>query len=71
MSNKSTKEKAVLARINRKLAKELSSQRVRLCRENSRWLGEWGRFFITDLNSNFVVCQHVDLDDLARELAVL
>ena len=67
MSDKSMSERALVARVNRKLARELESNRVRVCREDSRWFGELGRHFMIDVNTNVVVGKHLDLNNFLCE----
>ena len=62
-------ERAVLARVNRALAKE--DEIIRICREDSRWHPELGRFYSVDLSQNVIMSKHVDLEKWARELKVM
>ena len=61
-------ERALLARVNRRLFNEMEV--VRVCRENSRWYGTLGRHYAVNLNLNTIVAQHVSLEDWAKELGV-
>lgn len=65
----SVSERAIVARINRKLAKEMQS--LRRCREDSRGFNDLGSFYILDLHRNSVEAMHVDVKKLARELDVI
>ncbi len=62
-------ERAILARINRKLAK--SEQVVKKCRTDSRWYGECGNYYAIDLRTNCIQAKHIDLEDWAKELDVI
>ncbi len=62
-------ERAVEARINRVLAKELRV--LKRCREDSRWFRDLGRHYIVDLGHNGIAGQDVDIELLGRELGVL
>jgi hypothetical protein len=61
-------ERAVIQRINRKLASE--HQQLKTYR-GGRWESDLGRFYVVDLNRNAIVAQHVVLDELARELGAI
>jgi hypothetical protein len=68
-------EDAVIARCNRKLDQD-SWLRVRKARwiEDGPYLkpnSDLGRFYVADVNCNFLVYTHVDLEAYARELGVL
>lgn len=62
-------ERAVVQRVNRKLAAE----RVRLhkCRDGGRWESQLGTWYVVDLDVNGIAQTHVDLETYARELDVL
>ncbi len=60
-------ERALVQRINRKLADE--GQLVKKARE--RVATTLGDYFVVDLTSNAVMDQDVDLEKLGRELKVL
>ncbi len=62
-------EKALLMRINRKLAKEGRLQVKKLRGELART--ELGDFYLLDLNRNAIKATHLDLEAYARELGVL
>ena len=55
-------ESALIRRINRKLAPDLEQLR------KNRGDGD---FWIHDCNRNFVIADHVDIEDLAKELGCL
>ena len=59
-------EPALVRRINRKLAPDL--EQLRKSRGDYPPLGD---FWIRDCNRNFVVADHVDIEELARELGCL
>ncbi len=59
-------EQALIQRINRKLAPELQQLKKSRGEYPSR-----GDFWILDCNRNFVVADHVDIEELARELGCL
>jgi hypothetical protein len=60
--------RALLQRINRRLAPELQGVK-KLRGERARV--ELGDFYIIDFNRNFVLAAHVDPEELGRELGVL
>lgn len=60
-------EKTLLARVNRRLSH--IDQRVRCCPEASSGFAELGRHYLVDINRNFVLEKHVDLQGLAQQLA--
>jgi hypothetical protein len=62
-------ENALIGRINRKLARE--GEKVRKCRESSRWFYDVGRFYSTNIDRNMITATNVDLESWARELGVL
>jgi len=59
---------ALMARINRKLAKE--GQRLYASRSPRSRL-DFGDFYTVDLGTNFVAAAHLELEALGRELGVL
>ncbi|MFO1042222.1 MAG: hypothetical protein U0941_10575 [Planctomycetaceae bacterium] len=61
-------KRAVIQRINRKLATE--GQKLKTSRSVSEQ-SNFGEFYIIDMTSNFVVAYPVDLTDTARELGCL
>jgi hypothetical protein len=62
-------ERALLARINRKLAHEGE----RVLKKRSAWAA-WGPperdFYAIDINRNMVIADHVDLESWGKELGV-
>lgn len=62
-------ERALVARINRRLAKE--DEALNRCRENARGFDYFGRYYRLDLRRNQVVDSHVDPEELGREIKVL
>jgi hypothetical protein len=62
-------ERALVARINRKLAKHGES--LRRCPPSSRWHLELGDYYAIDLNVNAVVRQRIPLESWGRELGCL
>ena len=62
-------QRALLARINRRLSRDLEA--VRKCPTRSRHFHELGEFYHVDANRNCVLCPDVDLVGFARELRVI
>jgi len=62
-------ERALVARINRVLAK--SDEGLRRCRDGSRAFSELGRYYTVNFNRNLIVRKDHDLEELGRELNVL
>jgi hypothetical protein len=62
-------ERAVLQRVNRALAHESKSMRV--CRYDSKWLNDLGRYYVVNTSTNGVSDPHADLAGWARELGAL
>ena len=62
-------ERAVLARVNRALAK--NDEILRICRKDSRGHLELGRFYSVDLSRDVVKSKGVDLEKWAREMKVM
>ena len=58
---KTITENALLSRINRKLAHE--DQRMHRCRENSRELCDWGRYYVRNTSFNSIDDTHCDLEN--------
>lgn len=56
-----------IKRINRKLA---ADDRRLVATRGERWRSDLGDYYIVDLHSGNLEAQHVDIDELARELAV-
>lgn len=61
-------QSAVISRINRKLAHE--GEALKKSRSMRMYL-EVGDFYILNINGNYIVRHHMDVEDLARELGVL
>lgn len=60
-------ERAIVARINRKLSK--TGERLRVCRESSKWFNDLGRYYM--INDRNVICAaHIDLEQWNKQLAV-
>jgi len=59
---------ALVKRINRVLRKDL--RQLRRTRGERAW-HDLGEYWVHDHNSNTIVCSHVDLHELGRELGVL
>jgi hypothetical protein len=62
-------EQALIARINRKLAKEGS--KMKRCRENSKDFTTLGYFYTVDLMRNTIEDYNLDLAKYGKELDVL
>jgi len=62
-------ERALMARINRKLTKE--GQILKKCKTNSRWYSDLGDFYIVSAGLNSVAAMHCDLLKLAKDFSVL
>lgn len=62
-------ERALLARVNRRLAKD--GKTLRRNRPTDACFKELGRFTLIDTGRGAVVEHHVDLETLARQLGVL
>lgn len=63
-------ERALFARINRKLKK--NGEQLHRCRRGSRWFNEMGPYYIVDTKSNVVThCGFYNLEERARNLNVL
>ena len=72
-SSKQTKvkvsERALLARVNRVLVKE--GEKVLICRTDSRWFNDLGRYYSVNLNRNSIEAQGFDLEQWGRVLGLL
>ena len=64
----SISERALVARVNRKLAKD--GERLHLCSENSKWFNELGRYFVTN-SGHYVSAKHVFIGQWAQELGAI
>jgi len=61
-------EQALVRRINRRLGPEMEQ----LCKaRGARAELELGEYYVRDYSRNFIVAQHVDPEQLGRELGVL
>jgi hypothetical protein len=60
--------RAVIQRINRRLRPE---RRLYACRRNSRWWGDLGDYYVTDIYNNLIVDTRVDPEAYGRRLGVL
>jgi hypothetical protein len=60
--------RALIQRINRALAHE--GEQLKTTR-GERWRGELGNFYIIDTYRNGIEAQHVDPEELGREMKVL
>lgn len=60
-------ERALVARINRALAKQ--SEKLRRCRKNARGFNDLGAYYLLD--GNTVIATHVNIEALGHELNVL
>lgn len=63
--------RAVVQRINRKLAGEGRLGRKLKATRGGRWRSTVGDFYVLDIDRNLVVEQHVNPEALARKLGVL
>ena len=66
---KPVSEKALRARINRKLAHD--HEALRRCRTTSRDWATLGNWYIVDVYRNAITDKHVDLETCAKDLGVL
>lgn len=57
---------SALRRINRKLAEST----LRVCRYNSRWFNELGRYYLVSYD-NVILEKDVDLEELAAQLKIV
>lgn len=62
-------ERALLARLNRKLAHE--GLQIKKCRMNSRFYHDLGDYYIIDIRLNFIKSKDVDLKRLGKSENVL
>jgi hypothetical protein len=62
-------ERALIGRINRKLASE--SQVLKKNRVDSQWINDLGYFYLVDFQRNTIEADHIDLPTLAKEIGVL
>jgi hypothetical protein len=61
-------KRALIARVNRKLAQD---DRQLKASRSFQAISNFGDFYVIDVIKNFVVDDHIDLSDFARELGVL
>ena len=61
-------ERALIARINRKLKQQ--GEKLKKLR-GERWASDLGYFYIVNETLNSVEAQHVNLEEMARELGAL
>ena len=61
--------RALLQRINRKLAPDL--EKVMACKQSSRSYNDLGDYYALDQNRNAIIAQHIDLEAWGREMGVL
>jgi hypothetical protein len=62
-------ERAILARINRKISVE--SRQIKKCRQDSNGFDHLGHYYEVNLHTNTVTDRHVDLERLAKSEGVL
>lgn len=62
-------ERALVARINRALAKQYKA--VRRFRKNAQGFDYHGRYYVLDTWHNSPIATHVNLETLGRELGVM
>ena len=62
-------ERALVARINRALAKQHES--LHRCRMGTQASNDLGAYYVLDVYRNLVLATHVDIEALGRELNVL
>lgn len=65
-TKKPVSARALLARINRRLAKD--GQQMKTCPERSQWHNELGSYYIVDLDTNTIQTRGViDLEEWTRQ----
>jgi hypothetical protein len=64
-------ERALVARINRKLREH--GEMGELLRKNAsqRWWSDLGDYYVVDIRGNYIVNRHVDLESFAKECGCL
>jgi hypothetical protein len=62
-------ERAVFARVKRALASD--GKVLRICRENSRYITDLGRYYAVDLRTSLVLDKDLQLAKYARKIGVL
>ena len=60
-------ERALIARINRKLPEHEKLKKLR----GSRWENDLGQYYIIDQNMNAILHKHINVEELARELGAI
>ena len=66
---KSVAERTVLARLNRKLAKD--NQQMFRARETDQSFNDTGRFYVVSMDTNAITATHCDMEGWAREESAL
>lgn len=61
-------ERALFARLSRRLAKD--GEILKKCRFDSRWYNDFGSYYTVN-QFNAISATHMDLEDWARELGVM
>ena len=62
-------ERALIARINRRLAKE--NEKLIVCEETSPSFTDLGRYYVVDLNQNIIGSSNLDLEQVGRDTKAL
>lgn len=62
-------ERAALQRVNRAIAH--AGRAMKVCRHDSRWFSDLGRYYVVNKTTHVVSDSHADLNWWARELGVL
>lgn len=62
-------ERALVARLNRRLAKR--AERLMRCSPRSRWFGDLGAYYVVSYEQGTVVARHCLLEELAFEHGVM
>jgi hypothetical protein len=62
-------ERALMARVNRALAKK--NQAMQRCRQESRSFHNLGRYYIIDFSRNCLLHSDVDIEAFARQMGIL
>ena len=67
-------ERKLVQRLNRWLKRSGAVVAVKCCRHDSQWLGELGRFYAVNKDTNLVEAKHIDpaawMAECQRELSV-
>lgn len=64
-------ERALIARINRALAKENDDRVLRKCREDSRSFRDLGHYYVVDISRNSIIDHHIEIEEMGRQWRVL